>query len=217
MTPLLRTTAILVLSVLLSACQSAYYGAWEKFGVHKRDILVDRVEDARESQEDGQKQFQSALEQFKSVVAFEGGALEERYQKLNAEYQASTEAAEEIRKRIEAVDDVARALFSEWREELDEYSNQRLKAESERHLRATEQRYSELYSAMQNAERAIEPVLTTLNDHVLYLKHNLNARAIAALKGEVQSIDADIQDLIERMQRSIKEADRFLTQLREDA
>ena len=33
----------------LSGCQSAYYAAWEKVGVEKRDILVDRVENAKES------------------------------------------------------------------------------------------------------------------------------------------------------------------------
>ena len=43
----------------------------EKVGVHKRDILVDRVEDGRDSQADAQKQFQSALEQFSSIVQLE--------------------------------------------------------------------------------------------------------------------------------------------------
>ncbi len=53
---------IIIASLLsLTACQSAYYTAWEKLGVEKRDILVDRVEDARDSQTDAQKQFASAL------------------------------------------------------------------------------------------------------------------------------------------------------------
>lgn len=47
--------------VALSGCQSAYYGAWEKLGVEKRDILVDRVENAKESQEEAQEQFADAL------------------------------------------------------------------------------------------------------------------------------------------------------------
>lgn len=33
-----------VAMLALSGCQSAYYAAWEKVGVEKRDILVDRVE-----------------------------------------------------------------------------------------------------------------------------------------------------------------------------
>ena len=54
--------------LLLTGCESAYYGAWEKVGVHKRDILVDRVEDAAEAQEDAKEEFKSALEKFSSVV-----------------------------------------------------------------------------------------------------------------------------------------------------
>ncbi len=39
--------AILVLTLALaSGCQSTYYGFMEKMGSHKRDILVDRVEEA---------------------------------------------------------------------------------------------------------------------------------------------------------------------------
>ena len=40
----------------------------EKVGIHKRDIIVDRVENARDAQADAQKQFEDALEQFGSVI-----------------------------------------------------------------------------------------------------------------------------------------------------
>ncbi|MAT51258.1 MAG: DNA repair protein [Porticoccaceae bacterium] len=208
-----QTISLALFCLVLAACQSAYYGAWEKVGVHKRDILVDRVEDAREAQEDGQKQFKSALAEFKSVTAFDGGDLEKRYEALESEYEASERAATEIRDRIDAVDNVAKALFKEWRAELKEYTNPRLKADSERQLKATESRYRELLAAMKNAERSIDPVLGALKDHVLYLKHNLNARAIASLQGEVRTIDRDVDKLIADMQRAIQEADRFLAQL----
>jgi len=209
-----RMISTLGLALMLCACQSAYYDAWEKVGVHKRDILADRVEAAQQSQVDGQQQFQSALEQFKAVVAFEGGELEKRYRSLDTEYQASVKAAETIRGRIDAVDSVAQALFKEWRKELRQYSNPALKAESEKNLKATEQRYRQLFAAMQDAERSIEPVLSTLRDHVLYLKHNLNARAITAIRGEAGAIDTNVQNLVSEMQRAIAEADRFLAQLR---
>lgn len=53
---------------LLTACQSAYYAAAEKVGYHKRDILVDRVEDARDAQQDAEEEFQSALEQLSELI-----------------------------------------------------------------------------------------------------------------------------------------------------
>lgn len=210
---LLARAGLVTLMLTLVACESAYYSAMEKVGVHKRDILIDRVEEARESQQEGQEQFKTALEQFKSVVAFDGGELEDRYNTLNDEYEASVAAADDIRERIDAVESVAKALFDEWRGELDQYSNARLKADSARRLRETESRYKQLIKTMRAAEQSIEPVLSTLHDHVLYLKHNLNARAIASLKGEVRSIDADVQRLVDNMQRSIREADTFIQRL----
>lgn len=66
---------ILSCTALLAACSTAYYGAMEKFGVYKRDILVNRVEDARKSQNDAKEQFDSALAQFRSIVRFDGGNL----------------------------------------------------------------------------------------------------------------------------------------------
>ena len=61
----------------LSGCQSAYYSTMEKLGVHKRDIMADRVSEARDSQEEAKEQFASALERFSSVLDFQGGTLEE--------------------------------------------------------------------------------------------------------------------------------------------
>ena len=54
----------------LNACSQAYYSALEKVGIHKRDIMVDRVQEAKQFQEDARDQFQSALEEFSSVAYF---------------------------------------------------------------------------------------------------------------------------------------------------
>tara|TARA_B100001964_G_C14082329_1_gene530880 strand:- start:142 stop:360 length:219 start_codon:yes stop_codon:yes gene_type:complete len=69
-----RITA-LACSLLLAACESTYYDAWEKVGAHKRDILIDRIEEVQEAQVEGQEQFKDALEQFRAVVNFDGGKL----------------------------------------------------------------------------------------------------------------------------------------------
>ncbi|MCU7935351.1 MAG: DUF2959 domain-containing protein [Candidatus Thiodiazotropha sp. (ex Dulcina madagascariensis)] len=57
--------------LLLTGCSSLYYDSMEKVGYHKRDILVDRVVSARDAQE----QFQSALDQFASVISLEESDL----------------------------------------------------------------------------------------------------------------------------------------------
>src|SRR5690606_19062792 len=84
----------------LAACTSAYYRALETVGIEKRDILVDRIDDTRKAQDAAKEQFSSALEQYRSVVEFEGGDLEEVYDRLNAEYQGSERRAQAVRDRI---------------------------------------------------------------------------------------------------------------------
>ena len=207
---MLKKILLMSLIVLLTGCQTAYYSAMEKVGVHKRDILVDRVEEARDSQDDAQQQFKDALEQYRAVVQFNGGELETLYDRLKSEYDDSVDAADQVSARINSVEQVAEALFEEWQDELDQYQNTSLRAQSEKQLKNTQKRYAELLKVMKRAEQRMKPVLTALNDNVLYLKHNLNARAVGALKGEFAGIRQNIDRLISEMQRSIQESDAFI-------
>ena len=194
-------------------CQKAYYSTMESMGYDKREILTDRVENARESQEEAKEQFASALEQFKSVVNFDGGDLGKIYETLNDEYELSEDRAEDVRKRIDKVEDVAEALFDEWAEEINQYSSAKLRRSSQSKLAATKRKYSGLIRAMRNAEKKMYPVLSAFKDQVLFLKHNLNAKAIAALEGELSSINSDVDVLIKEMDKSIAEADAFIKTL----
>jgi len=202
--------SVIAICTIITGCQTAYYKTMEKFGVHKRDIMVDRVKEARDSQEEAKEQFKSALEQFSSVLGFQGGDLEEKYNKLNDAYKASEKKAEKVHDRIESVEDVAEALFDEWEDELSQYTNKNLRSASERQLRQTKREYKKLIGAMKRAEKKIEPVLSAFRDQVLFLKHNLNARAIASLKSELVSVESSVGSLIREMEKSIREADEFI-------
>ncbi len=195
---------------LLGACSSAYYKTMEGLGIEKRDILVDRVEEARDSQDEASEQFASALDQFRSVVNFDGGDLEEVYDRLNAEYEGSAAEAEEVSERINAVEDVAGDLFKEWEQELEQYSRADMRRNSAALLNDTRKRYKQLMATMRRAERSMEPVLEAFQDQVLYLKHNLNARAIGALRNELDTIERDTANLIKQMQKAIAEANAFI-------
>ena len=105
-------------------------------------------------------------------------------------------------------------MFDEWEDELDLYTNQQLRRDSEQQLRATRDRYDQLARAMQRSEATLDPVLDSLRDNVLYLKHNLNARAIASIRGELDTIDADVDELMAAMEAAIAESDRFIAQMR---
>ena len=209
--------ALLLSIVLLFAagCNSVYYGTMEKFGKHKRDILVDRVEDARDAQEQTKEQFASALDKFKSVVNVPSGELQDKYNTLKSELEESEAKAAAVTKRIASVEEVAKDLFNEWTDELEQYKSADLRASSKKKLDQTRQKYTQLINAMKKAESKIEPVLSAFRDQVLYLKHNLNAQAIASLQTEVTTMETDIGKLISEMEKSIAEADSFIKTMKE--
>ena len=206
----LKIAGTFMVLILVVACSSAYYKTMESFGVEKRDILVDRVEEARDAQDSASEQFASALEQFRATVNFDGGDLEDIYDRLNSEYESSAADAEEVSDRIDAVENVAEDLFSEWEQELEQYSRADMRRTSANLLKDTRTRYSKLMKSMRRAESSMEPVLVAFHDQVLFLKHNLNARAIGALRNELDSIERDTAKLIEQMQKAIAEANAFI-------
>ncbi len=206
----MKPLAFVAFALVISGCQSAYYGALEKVGIHKRDVLVSRVEKTRDSQQDAKQQFASALQQFRSVMQFDGGNLEDIHTRLNDEYQDSQAAADEIKSRIDDVKSVSEALFDEWQTELDEYTSASLRRQSAEQLRQTRQQYSRMIRSMERAERSMQPVLNVFKDQVLFLKHNLNAQAIASIKNEISSIENSVSRLISQMNQSIDDANQFI-------
>ena len=204
--------ALLVLAVAgLAGCQTVYYGTLEKFGIEKRDILVKRVGKAREAQQEAKEQFASALDRFIAVTGYEGGDLEAQYTTLKDEYDDSVARADDVHARIADVRDVADSLFKEWNEELGKYTDPNLKRASAQQLKATQASYRKLITAMEAAEKKIQPVLNAFQDRVLFLKHNLNANAIASLRTQKQAVEKDISALIRDMNKSIAEADSFIS------
>jgi hypothetical protein len=210
----LRLVSVLAMSVLLLGCQTAMYRALETVGIEKRDILVDRVSEARDAQEAAKEQFSSALEEFRTLVKVDAPDLERTYDRMNSGFERSRGRADEVRTRIDAVERVAEDLFREWEGELDDYSNPSLRRDSERLLNDTRRRYDVLIRKMRQAEGKMQPVLESFEDSVLSLKHNLNAQAIASLRGELRSIERQTSTLIAEMERAIDEANAFLKQMR---
>lgn len=209
----LKTLLFMTLVFAVSGCSGLYYSAMEQVGVHKRDIMVERVQSARDAQEDAKTQFRDALEAFKSVVTVPGGDLEKQYERLNATLKKTEAEATEVRNRIDAVENVSRALFREWRREIAQYQNQAFKRSSREKYKQTQKKYRTLMLAMKKAESRLEPALRPLRDQVLFMKHNLNARAIAGLSGELEAVEIQVERLIMEMEEAIESANVFISDL----
>ena len=209
---------VVFLAALAGGCattRKAYYHAWEKFGGYaKRERLVDNVKAARKEQVDAKQQFASALDQFKTVVHFEGGDLEKLYNRLNKEYERCDSEAAQVKGKIQSVKNVATALFSEWEGEIGEMKGDpSLQQQSKTLLERTRGSYNEMIQRMDAAAATMDPVLSRFHNQVLFIKHNLNAQAIASLKGTEMDLSRDIEKLIREMEASIAEADAFIAEV----
>jgi len=212
----MKKLLLILLVINLSACettQNIKYSALEKVGIHKRDILVDRIKDTSAAQENTKKEFKSAYLELASLVNVDDGGLEKKYIKLKKAVENSETRADALQERIERVDNIANALFSEWTEELSQYQNANLKRISAKNLATTKQRYAVIYQKMQNSYNKVIPVLHVLQDNTLYLKHNLNARAVSGLSSEVVSVESKVTELIRQMEISISESKQFIDEI----
>jgi phage-related tail protein len=197
----------------LKKLRTVYFRARESIGEHKREIVIYQVEQACVSLKETRDEFEDALERFKILVCINETGLEHKYNQLNRQYQFCRSKSAAVSTKISAIQEVSEALFVEWEAELNEYTNRTLRNSSKQQLKAARQNYARLIKAMQRAESKIQPVLAAFKDQVLYLKHNLNARAIAALQHELIEISIDISQLIQAMEQTIAEASHFVSAL----
>lgn len=208
-------------SFLLLACQSAVnkvarnakYSAWEVVGVEKRDLFKREVANAKEDQEETGEAFKDALTKLKDVYNFDGGNLEKSYNSLNSSYQATEGRVNDVKSSIQKMETVAGDLFEEWAQEISQISTADLRTKSKATLDETKAKYNELHKSLKTSEQKMKPVLARFKDQVLYLKHNLNAKAVGSLKKESLRIEKDIQALMVDMNKSIANADQVIQDL----
>jgi ElaB/YqjD/DUF883 family membrane-anchored ribosome-binding protein len=215
---MIRTSALFCLVAVsagtaLVSCQSAYYSTMEKFGYAKRDILVDRVEEGQRTQRATQEQVQTTYEAFVALTGFEGGDLEVFYKRLDREYQRCEARANDLRASVREIESVAVAMFSEWRSEAEQIGDAGMRQKSQQLLDETRGRYNGLVAVMQASVASLGPVLATFKDHVVFLKHNLNAQAIQSLDTTSLRLEGDVAELIRQMEQAIAEADQFLVSM----
>lgn len=207
--------ALLLVAGTGGGCQSATIAVKEKwFGIAKRDQLVARVEDARESQEEAKKRFATALEEFQSLTGVPAGELEAKYRKLKSAYERCDSGAATVKERIASVKTVGEKLFAEWQSEIDGMSDASLKRLNGEQMRSTRVQYDRLINAMSAAESKMAPVLTAFKDRVTFLKGALNAQAISSLNTTLGEVQSDVNRLISEMNASIAEADEFIRQMK---
>ena len=210
----MKSIPLILTAMLVVGCSSVYYSIWQKLGYEKRDILVSRVQKARDSEEAAKEQFKTTFQRFQELTNFKGGDLEAEYNKINSAYETAKSRADAVSEHINSVDKVANDMFAEWQQELSQYNNQDLRRQSEQKLNQSKAQYQQMIAAMRRSEKKMQPVLGAFHDQVLFLKHNLNAAALSSLSSTTAGIQSDVQNLIRDMEQSINEANAFVDHLK---
>jgi hypothetical protein len=205
--------SLMVFAVLLSGCHSTYYKAMSTLGKEKRDILVSRIKDAKKDQDQTKQKLQTTMESFQALTGFKGGSLEKSYKRLNSDYESAASQAGKLHDKIQSIDQVSNDLFKEWQGEINAMDNGKLKSQDTVLLRNAKTRQATYMRAMRRTEDQIAPVLKAFHDQVLFLKHNLNARAIGSLKNTSAGLQSDVAGLVQSIDASSQEADKLISSL----
>ncbi len=214
MTPspaLVRSTALLLL--LLGSCQSIYYSTMSRFGVDKRDILVDRTEKAGESMAELEARIGEMARAYRDTLLVESGDLRELHAHFSRSYDRAEDAAEDFHERIADIQSIAETMFEQWKRETDEIMDTELRRQSLDNFGTAQTSYTRLVRTMRNAETALDPLLTRFHDHVVFLKLNLHRTALVSLSENQDALFAEAAGLGKLLGSAIKETRGFAEQM----
>ena len=209
-----RVTALLVLLTMLAGCQvSPYYASMERLGVSRGEVLAERVDAARDAQRHSQKALSSALSRLELALSASPSTFSREREALTEALETSRDAQRELAWRLEEADEAAEAVFSQWREELDAYRDDRYRELSEQQLARSRARYAELRDGLGASRDQMQPLTATLDDAALLLKHEENARDMAALGDRVSLMGDEMATLTTRAERIDRETDALVEAL----
>ena len=151
----------------------------------------------------------------KALTGFQGGNLEAEYDRLKGAYDGAEGSARQIDSRVGDIEQVAGDLFDEWGREIGTMQSAELKSASRRKLDETRARYDRAHASMLESRARMTPALTLLRDHVLFLKHDLNAAAVGSLTQSMAGIERSVAELQTSLEASIREAQGFLATMQD--
>jgi hypothetical protein len=190
---------------MLGSCQAMYFTTMEKLGVEKREILLDRLEEAHDKLQIAQVRFDGSLSAFREIVGGEEGNLQQNYDRYSDSYDKSEDAAADFYDTVASVQVVAGLMFDEWKRDSGEILDNNLRRASRENYTKATARYERTLRAFRRVEARMDPVLTTFRDHVLYLKLNLHPQALSTLRDNEKDVVDDLQELGQLIKNALKE------------
>ncbi len=205
----LITISVTSLFLFTTSCEPRSYRIWEFLGWEKREILSSEVENVGENQKEIKEDFQSIYERIKTEYDYERDEIDDLYDQLKSDYEKAKNKADRIKASSKKIRQIAKALFAEWEEEAMAISNKNYRKDSLVKLRQAQARFKHLSASLHRSESQLDRVLVQLNDQVLYLKHNLNAKSLALFESEIKLVKNEIDELIKAIEKTIQYSQTF--------
>ena len=212
-----KTLSILLTGLIfLGGCSTVYYSMWEKLGKEKRDLLISELSDTREAQGELKESLESTAQRIQKQYPFDAGQTGKAYDMLSDDYNAVKKRYEALEKQSSDVNTIARDLFKEWEREAKGMQDASLRNQSLQHLRSSKASFTKLSEEMERSIKRVEPLLKKLDDHRLFRKHLLNAKATRSLEKSLKSLEPEIESLKKDVEKSIQSVNEFESTLRQD-
>ncbi|UZP66610.1 DUF2959 domain-containing protein [Desulfovibrio mangrovi] len=206
---LVSLMCILVLGAV-TGCQKAYYDALEAVGFEKREMLVDRSEELRDTLHLVKTEFGVAFSRLGTIVQPDALAPDQQYEQAQVLYDSCEDRYDELRKGIEKTEDVANALFEDWIEQTTQHPEGSMRAASQKRLDETREAFRTMMRPVRSASDRVPPVLSALEQHVMHLKLNQSPQASENVIAELDRSQTDLQALLDHAQTAIDATNGFI-------
>ncbi|MEO8601876.1 MAG: DUF2959 family protein [bacterium] len=197
----------------LAGCSTVYYAAMEQLGWEPRDVLVSRVETARDALAEAKTRFLDALGAARAVQQATGRDAAAAQKQLRDAYAYANARAQTVRRRLAAVQSAAGELFTEWRDDVATTKDAAARARTQQLHDSAEARYQHLLTSMQSAADAMPPVLDALRDQVALHTATGSAPAANVAADGLAALERAVARSVDDFEQAIAEADVFIKQL----
>ncbi len=165
-------------------------------GPAKVEGLVGWVERVYVETELAKESAHSALETLKTIAAsdFDGEAVA-AYTQLMTAIKGSEDQARKVRANVVSMQRAARPVFTQWTNDLENFSSPEMRRRSLTRLADTRERYDAIVTTAEPAQTAYDAFNKSLRDHALFLGHDFNPTAVAEIQDGVKRLASTIAEL----------------------
>lgn len=179
--------------------------------VQQVDDLLARIERVQAESLVSKEVAHTALAKLQALVQPEfAGDATKGFAALITDVERSKDQAAALLDSVTPMTESAETVFRRWTGDLESFGNTRLRQRSQARLEETRTRYLAVVRAAQAAQIAYDAFNADLGDHALFLGHDLNASAVAALRPEVTVLEEQIAELDRRFESCAAAAKEYV-------